>query len=78
MAKKVFRVTGSFRATHHDQTFSKEVVAESEGAAKEYILSLFGSKHGVPRRLIRVEGVREVPADQVEDAVVRYAAGLTT
>jgi large subunit ribosomal protein LX len=78
MAKKVFRVTGSFRAIHHDQTFSKEVVADSQAKAQEYILSLFGSKHGVPRRLIRVSEVREVPADQVEDAVVRFSAGLKT
>jgi len=76
MAKKVFRVTGSYRAIHHEQSFSKEVVAADNDAAREYILSLFGSKHGVPRRLIQVTDVREVPADQVEDAVVRFAAGL--
>jgi large subunit ribosomal protein LX len=76
MAKRVFRVKGSFRATHHDQPFSKEVVAADGAAAKEYIFSLFGSKHGVPRRLMTIERVDEVPADQIEDPVVRHAAGL--
>lgn len=76
MAKKVFRVTGSFRTAHHEQPFSKEVVADSEAKAKETMLSLIGSKHGVPRRLVTVAKVHEVPADQVEDAVVRFAAGL--
>lgn len=76
MPKKVFRVTGNYRAIHHVQPFSKEVVADSDAAAKEHMLSLIGSKHGVPRRLITVEEVREVPADQVEDAVVRHSAGL--
>lgn len=76
MTKKVFRVTGNFRAMHHVQSFSKEVVAADAAAAKEHILSLFGSKHGVPRRLMKIEKAQEVPADQVEDAVVRFAAGL--
>jgi large subunit ribosomal protein LX len=76
MAKKVFRVTGTFRTTHHEQPFSKEVVADSDAAAREYMLSILGSKHGVPRRLIQITGASEVPADQVEDAVVRFAAGL--
>lgn len=76
MSKKVFRVTGSFRAAHHDQPFSKEVVADTEAAAREYMLSLIGSKHGAPRRLISVTKVEPVAADQVADPVVRHAAGL--
>lgn len=78
MAKKVFRVTGSYRTVHHDQPFSKEVVAADAKGAKEFILSLFGSRHGVPRRLIKVTDCKEVAPDQVEDAVVRHTAGLTT
>ena len=35
-----------------------------------------GSKHAVPRRLIKIESAKEVPAAEVEDAVVRHMAGL--
>jgi ribosomal protein L20A (L18A) len=76
MAQKVYRVTGSYRTVHHDQPFSKEVVAKDEKAAKEHFFSLFGSRHGVPRRLIKFTACKEVAPDQVEDAVVRHTAGL--
>jgi ribosomal protein L20A (L18A) len=77
MAKNVFRVTGKFRAAHHEQAFSTEVVAASEAAAREWIFSILGSKHGAPRRLIHITNVETLKPDQVEDPVVRYAAGLT-
>lgn len=73
---KVFRVTGTFHTGHHDQSFSKEIVADKDARARELILSLLGSKHAVPRRLIKITDVKEVPADQIEDAVVRHKAGL--
>lgn len=72
----VFRVSGSFRTGHHDQPFSKEIVAESEARARETMLSLIGSKHGVPRRLIRVDSVAAVKPDEIRDAVVRHQAGI--
>lgn len=73
---KVFRVAGSYKAVHHVQSFSTEVVAADADRAKELLLSLIGSKHGVPRRLVTIAKIAEVPPDQVEDAVVRHAAGL--
>jgi len=73
---KVFRVTGSFHTGHHDQPFSKEIVADSDKRARELMLSIIGSKHGAPRRLIAIKEIKEVPKDQVEDAVVRHKAGL--
>lgn len=73
---KVFRIEGSFRTGHHDQPFRKELVADSEERARELLASLLGSKHGVPRRLIRVTKVTPVPLDQVQNAVVRHQAGL--
>ena len=76
MPHKVFRVTGSFRTTHHEQPFSKELVAPDAAKAKELAFSLFGSKHGVPRRLMKITDVTEVSLDKVEDPVVRHAAGL--
>lgn len=73
---KVFRVSGTFRALHHDQTFNKEIVADNDSRAREIMLSLIGSKHGVPRRLIKIGDVKEIPADQIESAAVRHQAGL--
>lgn len=73
---KVFRVTGTFYTGHHDQNFSKEIVAESDARARELMLSLIGSKHAVPRRLIKITVVKEVASGEIEDAVVRHMAGL--
>ena len=76
MAAKVFRVTGSYRTIHHEQNFAKECVAKDAAAAREHIYSLFGSKHGVPRRLMTLTKVDEVALDQVKDAVVRHEAEM--
>ena len=73
---KVFRVTGTFYTGHHTQNFSKELVADSDERARELMLSLIGSKHAVPRRLIKITVIKEVPSSEIEDAVVRHIAGL--
>lgn len=73
---KVFRVSGTYKTLHHVQGFNIEIVADSEPRARELVLSLIGSKHGVPRRLIKVLGVKDVPADQIESAAIRHQAGL--
>lgn len=73
--KKVYRVTGTFQSGHHTQAFSKEFVAENPDHAKELVYANFGSKHAVPRRLMKLTKVEEVPADQIADPVVRHAAG---
>lgn len=73
---KVFQIEGSFRTGHHDQPFRKEIVADSDAKARELLWSVLGSKHGVPRRLIRITYVKEISLDQVRSAVVRHQAGL--
>lgn len=73
---KVFRVSGTYRTLHHVQNFNLEIVADTDARAREIALSMIGSKHGVPRRLIKIEGAKEVPPDQVESAAVRHQAGL--
>ena len=55
------------------QTFSKEVAARDEATAREKLLSLLGSQHAVPRKVITIATIVEVPADQVEDHAVKYA-----
>lgn len=69
---KAFRISGRFRMGHDWQDFSKEVAAADEAAAREHLLSILGSQHGVPRRSIEIRGVAEVPAAELRDHAVRY------
>jgi ribosomal protein L20A (L18A) len=71
---KVFKIDGSFKMGHHEQRFSKEFPAATEKEAREMCLSIFGSKHGVPRRLITIKKVAEVALDDVADGVARHKA----
>ena len=74
---KVYRVTGTFQMGRvKAQPFAIEVAADSEERAREVLLSELGSKHGTPRRRIRIASVVEVPADQVESTVARAKAGM--
>lgn len=77
MTKTVFRVTGTFRTEHKVNRFSKEFVAPDEAAARELTYSTFGSKHGLARRLIKIEGVEPVAPENVESSVVRFKAGIS-
>ncbi len=56
-------VTGRFLARRDDwQKFTKVCEAPSAEKAREWALSEIGGCHGVGRRLIKIEGVAEVPA----------------
>jgi large subunit ribosomal protein LX len=55
------------------QPFSKELAAKDETAAREKLLSILGSQHGVPRKYVTIATVAEVPPDQIEDHAVKYA-----
>ncbi|MCI4371607.1 MAG: 50S ribosomal protein L18a [Thermoplasmata archaeon] len=70
---KAFRISGRFRMGRAWQPFSKELAAADEAAAREKLLSVLGSQHGVPRKYISIATVAEVPPAQVEDHAVKYA-----
>src|SRR5439155_25991958 len=70
---KAFRISGRFRMGRRWQPFSKELAASDEVAAREKLLSVLGSQHGVPRKYVTIAQVAEVPADQIEAHAVRYA-----
>ena len=57
-----FTVTGRYRARDGWQAFTKTVEAPNEDVARERILSLVGSQHGVKRTGVELEGVEEVAA----------------
>ncbi len=69
---KAFRISGRFRMGRMWQPFSKELAAADEPAAREKLLSIVGSQHGVPRKYIVIAAVEAVPADKVEDHAVKY------
>ncbi len=69
---KAFRISGRFRMGRTWQPFSKEVAAADEAAAREKLLSVLGSQHGVARKYVAIAQVSEVPTDQVKDHAVKY------
>ena len=70
---KAYRITGRFRMGHNWQAVAKEVAAADEPGARERLLSVLGSQHGVARKYIQIQQVAEVPSAELRDAAVRYA-----
>jgi len=69
---KAYRVKGKFLMKDVWQPFSKEVVGENEEEARERLLSIMGSRHRVKRRMVKIEEMKELQKDEIEDAVIRY------
>jgi large subunit ribosomal protein LX len=70
---KGYRIHGRFRMGRDWQAYSKEVAAADEAAARERLLSILGSQHGVARKYIEIASVDEVPASELRDHAVKYA-----
>ena len=70
---KAYRLEGRFRMGRDWQAFSKELAAPDEASAREKLLSLFGSQHGVARKYVEIAKAAEVPAAEVQDHAVKYA-----
>jgi len=60
MEKKLFEVTGKIKDGKLEKNFSKQINTINENTAKETVLSLFGSKNRLKRRLIIINEVKEV------------------
>ncbi len=70
---KVYRVRGLYSPKGKKwHKFTKDVIAEDDTSALERVYSVMGSKHGIKRRLIKIEDVKEIAPDESEDPVVRY------
>ena len=72
---KAFLVTGHFADPRKEQPFSIDMAAEDEAAVREKTLSTIGSRHKMKRWQITITDVKELPADQVTDHVVKYQIG---
>ena len=54
-----FVVTGTFKAGHSREKFTKNVESQNEKNAREKVYSIFGSKHGIKRSMINIDAVKE-------------------
>jgi large subunit ribosomal protein LX len=54
-----FVVKGTFKAGHIWEKFTKNVESQNEKNAVEKVYSLFGSKNGIKRYLIKIDSVEE-------------------
>jgi large subunit ribosomal protein LX len=68
---KVFRVTGEICKPNLATPFAKEVLADKSEHAVEKVYSEIGSKHRVKRYHIKISGATEVPADEIENDVLK-------
>ena len=68
---KVFRVTGRICKPNLATPFAKEVLASKSEHAVEKIYAEIGSRHRVKRHHIKITDSIEVPADQIENAVLK-------
>ncbi len=70
---KAYRISGRFRMGRNWQAYAKEVAAADEAAARERLLSVLGSQHGVARKYIEIASVAEVPVAEIRDHAVKHA-----
>jgi large subunit ribosomal protein LX len=68
---KVFRVIGEIRKPNLKTTFKKEIVALKAEHAVEKIYAEIGSKHRVKRFHIKITSVGEVPAEEIENPLLK-------
>lgn len=52
-----YTVSGRFQAREGWQEFSTSIEATNENVAEEYAYSEFGSKHGLKRTQVEIDGV---------------------
>jgi large subunit ribosomal protein LX len=68
---KVFRVTGEILKPNLKTSFNKEVIAEKPEHAVERVYAELGSRHRVKRFHIKIIRVEEVPAEQIENPLLK-------
>jgi len=73
--KNAYMVSGNFKKGKNTQSFTKEVIAANKQNAKEYLLSIIGSKHRVKRREITIIKIEELSLDKVSDPIIKYQIG---
>ncbi len=68
---KAFRVTGEINKPELRTPFSKEVLADKSEHAIEKVYAEIGSRHRVKRHHIKITDVKEIPADEIENPILK-------
>jgi large subunit ribosomal protein LX len=62
---KSFVVKGKFKAGLTWEKFTKNVESQNSKNAEDKVYSIFGSKHGIKRRQLKIESIEEqLPAEE--------------
>ena len=68
---KAFKVTGEINKPKLKTSFVKEVLADKSEHAVEKVYAEIGSKHRVKRFHIKITSVEEVPAEEIENPLLK-------
>ena len=71
MKTKIFRIQGKFMMGDSLKPFTRELRATSEKEIREKIYSEFGSKHNITRNQIKIQDIREISAEDVQDPLIK-------
>ena len=69
---KAYKVSGKFLMGRKMQPFSIEVASDDETGAREWTVSVIGSKHRANRRSIEIDTVSKIKTEDITDIAVRY------
>jgi large subunit ribosomal protein LX len=68
---KVFKVTGEINKPELRTSFSKEIIADKSEHAIEKVYAEIGSRHRVKRHHIKIISVKEIPAVEIENPILK-------
>ena len=63
MSDQKFEVSGTFKVDEGWKPYTTVVEAPNENQVNERIYTIFGSKHRLPRRCVRISGIKLVDGE---------------
>jgi large subunit ribosomal protein LX len=73
---KIFRIKGEITEPKMRMAFTKEIVAIKPEDAAEKIYMEIGSRHKIKRNHIRIDEIKEIKPEEVENVTVRKLFGV--
>jgi large subunit ribosomal protein LX len=68
---KAFKVTGEIKKPELSTPFVKEVIADKSEHAVEKVYAEIGSRHRVRRHHIKIISSKEIPAEEIENPILK-------
>lgn len=68
---KAFKVTGQISKPRLNTPFARELLADKSEHAVEKVYAEIGSRHRVKRCHIKITGVKEISADEIENPILK-------